>query len=302
MTRFARYAPQALFERAAAATPDHYVPEYEVAPFDFYFDQADFRGSEGRSALEVYYGVPRKSASYVPETDSTRMVVERQAALVSTTADTVYRTGGELIYQDAGDRRAEGAFVPDLVRLEVPSGVYRMEVRARNRLNGRLGIYRKLVVVKDYVKEGLRLSDLQLAWGISEAETVNRFNKGDLQVIPMPTRMYPQGKSVFVYYEIYNLVGDEFGQTKYRVEYTVRPRVGLSVGSIVSRLVQTFTGKKKEEVAVGYEQVGQGESEAAYVELDLGESRPGRHELSVEVTDLNSGQTALREAFFLVEK
>ncbi len=302
LRRLTRFAPRIVFEREAAAAPDHYAPEYAMEPFEFFFDLADFRGSGDRSALEVYYGMPRVSSRYVSEEDVTQMVVARQASLVPTIADTVYRTDGELIYQAAGDRRAEGAFVPDVVRLEVPPGVYRLEVRARNRFTGRLGIYRKSLVVKDYWKEGLRLSDLQLAWQISEAETASQFSKRGLQVIPMPTRMYPQGKSVFVYYEVYNLKRDAFGQTRYKVEYTVRPRVGVNLGSVVSRLAQTFTGKKKEEVAVGYEQVGLQAWEAAYVELDLGESRPGRYELLVEVTDLNSKQTAMREVVFVIEK
>ena len=118
-------------------------------------------------------------------------------------------------------------------------------------------------------------------------------------MIPIPTRTYPRGRSIFVYYEIYNLVRDEFGQTRYRVVYTIRP-VG---GNIISRLVRTFVGKKK-EVGVGYEQIGYGEMETLYMELDLGETTPGRHYLKVSVTDLNSGEEAMveREGPFTVAK
>ncbi len=280
--RFARYAPERVFEQAVAAFPDFYTPEYDVAPFDFYFDVADFRGNNGYSALEIYYGLPGTAARYVPEEDVTRLVVKRQAGLVGAALDTVYRVSGDLFFQMSG-RGGVGAVVPDVVRLELPPGAYRLEVRVRDRMTGRIGLYRKDVRVEGYTQEGLQLSSLELAWRIAEDQPLDKFSKSGLNVIPMPTRMYPKGRSVFVYYEIYNLVRDEFGQTKYRVEYTIRP----AGGNIVSRLVRTFVGKK-EEVVVGYEQVGYGETEVVHTELDLGETTPGRHYLKVTVTDLNS--------------
>ncbi len=297
MTKFARYAPETIFQRAVAAFPDFYTPEYDKIPFDFYFDLADFRGDNGKSVVEIYYGMPGMASRYFPREGVTRLVVKRQAALVGTSLDTVYRTSGDLFYQAPGSR--VGAFVPDIVRLEVPPGTYRLEVRARDRMTGRIGLYRKEVEVEGYAGEGLQLSDLTLAWRIAQDQPMDKFTKNGLHIVPMPTRMYPQGQGIFVYYEIYNLVRDSFGQTRYRVEYTIRP----AGGNIVSRLVRTFVGKKK-EVVVGYEQVGYKEAESVYMELDLGETTPGRHYLKVEVTDLNSEEavTALKDVPFTVAR
>jgi len=106
------------------------------------------------------------------------------------------------------------------------------------------------------------------------------------------------GQGVFVYYEVYNLKRDAFGQTRYKVAYTIRRLEGS--GGVIARLAQSFAGGK-EEVAVGYEQVGLAASEPVHVELDLGEqSRPGRYALTVTVTDLNGGGTVEREALFTV--
>ena len=298
LVKFARYAPRTVFEREASATPDYYIPEYNVEPFDFYFDLADFRGSGGRSVLEVYYGIPNASASqYIDEKDVTRLIVNHQVALIPTSADTVYRIGGELIYRETGDRRGSGIFVPDVVRLEVPPGAYRLQVGARDRYTGRLGLYQKETKVEAYGGKGLKMSDLELAWNISEETAVNRFSKGGLHVIPMPTRMYCKGQSVFVYFEAYNLVKDEFGQTKYQVEYII----GSKKRGILSQFVRTFGGKKK-EVGVRYEQAGLGETEVVYMELDLEDSSPGRYYLKVKVIDLNSGEMVAKVSFFEILK
>ncbi len=299
MARFVRHAPERTFAVAASVSPDHYVPEYEVPPFDFYYSLADFRGRDGRSVLEVYYGIPRPPRRYAPGEDVTR-VVKRQVALIPTTLDTVYRKTGEVAFQVSGGPKEWGTLVPDLVRMEVPPGVYRLEVKAQDRMDGRLGIYRQRVVVEGYGGDRLRVSDLELAWRVAEAKTEGRFGKAGLEVIPMPSRTYRAGQSVFVYYEVYNLEKDEFGQAKYRVAYTV----GRKVGGIISRLVQTLTGRgRKEEVAVGgYKRAGLAASEAVYTELDLGEAKAGRHYLRVEVTDLNSGRTAAKETGFVVSE
>ena len=89
-------------------------------------------------------------------------------------------------------------------------------------------------------------------------------------------------------------VEDEFGQAKYRV-ITFDPKEG----GASSLLVQTLTPQGG-EVNMSYEQLGTGESEVAYMNLDLGVSEPGGHYLEVEVTDLNNGQTVSKETLFMV--
>ncbi len=300
VSKFRRFSPEQVFKQAVALTPDTFTPEYAEAPFDFYYTLADFKGPDGRSALEIYYGIPCASTNYLPEHNVTQVAVRRQLALLSPNSEKVYRKTGEMFYKKAGNRTGPDVVFPDVVRLEVPPGVYRLEVKARDRMTGRLGIYRQQVVVESYHREGLRVSDLELAFRVSEADTdPGKFGKNGLNVIPMPSRTFGTGQNVFVYYEIYNLKRDEFGQTQYRVEYTMGPKAG----GVLSRLAQTLTGRSnKQGVAIGYEQLGVQESEVAYTELELGEARSGRHYLNVTVTDLNSGKSFAKETTFVVQK
>lgn len=300
VSRFRRFSPEMVFKQAVALTPDTFTPEYAEAPFDFYYTLADFKGPDGKSALEIYYGIPCASTNYLPEHNVTQVAVRRQLALLSPNSERVYRKTAEMFYKRPGNRTGSDVVLPDLVRLEVPPGVYRLEVKARDRMTGRLGIYRQQVVVESYHREGLRVSDLELAFSVSEADAdPGKFGKNGLNVIPMPSRTFGTGQNVFVYYEIYNLKRDDFGQTQYRVEYTMGPKAG----GVLSRLAQTLTGRsKKQGVAIGYEQLGVQESEVAYTELELGEARSGRHYLIVKVTDLNSGNSFEKETTFVVQK
>lgn len=300
VSRFRRFSPEQVFKQAVALTPDTFTPEYAEAPFDFYYSLADFKGRDGKSVLEIYYGIPCTVPNYLPEHNVTQVAVRRQLALLSSLSGKVYRKTAEVFYKQPGNRTGPEVVLPDVVRLEVPPGAYRLEVKARDRMTGRLGIYRQQVDVESYHREGLRVSDLELAYRVSEAATdAGKFRKHGLNVVPMPSRTYGMGQNVFVYYEIYNLKKDEFGQTQYRVEYTMGPKAG----GVLSTLAQTLRGRSnKREVAVGYEQLGFQDSEVAYTELELGEARSGKYRLTVEVTDLNSGKSFSKETTFVVQK
>ena len=293
------HSPREIYKRAARVEPNYYAPEEESAPLDFYYSLADFRGEDNRSLLEIYYGVPVLPAHYDSEADVTRQVLTHHAALISSSLDTVYRESDGLTYEAGGNRAGEGIQVPGVLKLTLPPGAYRLEVKAQDRLRGRTGAYRQQVVVEPYGEERLQISDLELAWQVASESVDSRFNKGELNVVPLPSRTYRKGQSVFVYYEIYNLSKDEFGRTRYNVSYTITSRDSPGRTSSISRLFRWQTGIR-EELEVTYEQQGESSDEVEYVELDLAEQVPGRYSLEVSINDRNSGQTAEKDVVFVI--
>lgn len=301
LAMYNRFSPQNVSMRAAARMPNYYQPPENEDPLEFYYDLADFRGqAEAASALEIYSGIPRHAALYVEAKDATTLDVERTVALLNKETGKVYREKGDVLFRRQGDvSQTQGAFVPDVVRLDVPPGRYRMEVKARDKRSDRRGRYRQIIYVEAYPETGLRMSDLELAWRISETSLDDKFSKGDLHVVPMPTRTYGKGHSVYVYYEIYNLTRDTFGRTRYRITYTVGKKGDSEVGNI-ARLVR-LRGNRQTEVEVASEQVGTDPTEVEYVALQLGQHNEGRQVLQVAVTDLNSGETVTKDAGFVVK-
>ncbi|MCY3869777.1 MAG: GWxTD domain-containing protein [Gemmatimonadetes bacterium] len=295
-----RYNPRRVTEFAARVTPDYYATPENTRPLEFYYDLADFQSLQNSvSALEVYTGIPQTLGRYFAENNTTEMVVERTVSLLNEQTGDVYRRTGDVRYRNEGDQTGiQGAFIPDVVRLDAPPGYYKLEVHLLDRLSGRQGRYRQIIELEKYQTRSMKVSDLELAWRVAEGGPQDKFRKGELHVVPMPTRTYPKGQSIFVYYEIYNLKRNEFGQTKYQVEYTIAPK-GKGVGGAVSRLVRTLGGKR-EKVLLGYEQVGTMNLETVYTELELGDREPGRYALEVVITDLNSEQTASKNALFVV--
>ncbi len=106
------------------------------------------------------------------------------------------------------------------------------------------------------------MSDLELAWSIGDGQAYHdKYRKGDVWVMPMPSRSFVNDRSVFVYYEVYNLERDEFAQTRFKVSYTIQQdvRAGSSVFGLLSAGFRKLMAKgKKPQVAVSYERVGRG--------------------------------------------
>ena len=296
-----RYNPRTVTAQAASATPNYYKLETNEDPFTFYYDLADFRRDD-QSSLEVYLGIPHVKGHYEQEKNETRIEVERTVTLVNRQTGAIYRRDGQINFENDGDLtgRRDG-FVPDMVRLAIPAGRYLMEVGIKDRLSQSRGRYRQEVIVEPYGRRGLQISDLQLAWRIETELTGSRFGKGDVRVIPMPTRTYAKGQSVFVFYEIYNLSQDEFGQTNYEVSYTVTSNDNPGAVGIISSLTRWREGKR-EELSVTYEQQGTEAQEAEYVELELENRPPGKYLLKVTVKDRNNGETVEKDAGFVIAK
>ena len=294
-----RYNPRTVTSQATSATPNYYRIEPNEDPFTFYYDLADFREGDGTS-LEVYLGVPHVSGHFAKDRNETRIEVERTIALLNKETGAILRRVGHVTFRDKGDLtgRSDG-FVPDMVRVGLPAGHYLMEVGVKDRASRRRGRYRQDIVVESYRGEALRISDLQIAWQITTDPTESGFRKGDLRVIPMPTRLFGTGHSVFVYYEIYNLTRDDFGQTRYEVSYAIESRNTPGVAGLISSLFRWRSGRR-EELAVTYEQLGDAEEESEYVELALDNQPPGHYVLSVTINDRNSGETAEKDAGFVI--
>ena len=301
LAMFTRYMPENVYGMAAAAQPNYYVPPKNTLPMEFYFNSADFKSERDyATALEVYVGIPRHQGHYLNDDDRTEIKVDRTVALRNPTTGAVYRSEDKVYFEAKGDVTGErSAFVPDLARMDVPPGLYRMEVKIKDHLSVQQGRYRQDVEIESYDRKSLQVSDLELAWRISTSRNEDKFNKGKLWVIPMPTRTYRVGQNVFVYYEIYNLTQDEFGHTNYQVSYTVTSDDKPGPLGIISSLIRWRRGKQ-EELEVTYELKGVDTQEVEYVELKLANRPAGKYALNVTVIDMKSGEMAQKKGSFIL--
>ncbi len=299
--RMPEYAPKLVFERTVVTTPDYYRPSLRGPALHFYYDLADFRGPDGQTTLEVYYGISPKQLEFVERDTGSMVHVQGTLALADEGHTNIYRTTDTFSYRNTGESNwAKGTFVPDMLRVQVPPGKYELQVQLKDLVAGHIGIYKQSLEVKDYRSMTLQMSDIELASTIGDKGSNIRFRKGNIWVVPMPSRAYKLDQKVYAYFEIYNLNKDAFGQTRYKVQYLVRfsPEGSVGIVGMVASGFRSLLRSKKPQVSVTYEQIGSESSENEYIELDLSKTKPGINVLEVTVTDLVSGETATREVGF----
>ena len=289
-----RRSPKVRVRQAVSVMPEHYEAKLDEMLLGFYSDYARFRGTDPSIGhVEVYLGVPISAATFFGDEDLTGLRAECTIALTAATGGGWWATN-ELVDLEDGNRAQTHGLIPHTASIDVPPGDYLLDVRLRNVADGRAGSHRWRLRVAPYPPDSLRLSDIQLASKVTERGDPDKFTKNGLQVVPMPIRLYTRGKPAYLYYEIYNLVRDEFGMTSYAVEYTVRSEKS---GGTIRRLLRALKGRdEREQVSVGTrEQVGTRETEPSFVELDLTHVPPGKVVLTVTVTDRVSGHSVSRE-------
>ncbi|MCY3872574.1 MAG: GWxTD domain-containing protein, partial [Gemmatimonadetes bacterium] len=278
-----RRRPEDIVNRAVAREPSLFDLRRET--LDFYADIADFCGEQGQTRLEIYYGLP---VSEQPKTTQ----FERGLALFDTTWTPIFQKVEPL--SDISDQADK---IVDRLTVNIPPGRYYLGIQVHDTAGNRLGVQKQAIDVESYTGDGLMLSDIELANRIEEQKA------DSLNIIPQPSKSFSAGQPVAIYYEIYGLAKDTFGQTRYQMHYRIAPAQGQTPAVRVLQSVGKLLGVLSEkEFTVSYEQVGETESELSYLEIDVTDSAQGMYELEVQISDLNANvQVAKSTTFQIVE-
>ena len=292
-TDLIEYQSEMVLRQVAVHQPSVYEVDFADLPVDFFYYPAGFRGEDGMTRLEIYYGLPASEMARLPVDDETdQVLLDRGLALFDSLWTEVYRVQDQLTFQAPSDRQVlDGAFIPGVLAVEVRAGLHHLSFQIRDVVSGKSQVYQQPLAVADFSQaDGLSMSDIALAFwvGPRDSTTTGPFHKRGLEVIPMASKAFRPDQNAFVYFEVYNLKRDEFGQTKYRVDYSFRAEEKGIAPVRALRGIGRFLRlqEKRREVVISYEQSGGASEDVAYVELDLKDAEPGGQEVRVKVTDL----------------
>ena len=298
-----RMNPTIIMHRVARKTPEVYEQDFATAPLNFYCDSARFKANDSSVKLEVYYGIPTRDLNYIEGADGRRTAyLKRGLALYDEENRPVYRSIEDMeLYSSAPVDTTQLAFVPEMDRLSVAPGTYRLSVQILDTTSDKSQVYNREVVLSPFGDDSLRLSDIEMA-ALIRPSRGSKFTKGKIEVVPNPSLFYMPEQPVYVYYEVYNLRKDEFGATKYRVSYELH---SLNKGNIAVRALNALgrlvgIDNEAEVVTVEYAHEGDKVDELGYLELDMSNTDPGHQLLIVKVSDEMAGSRATSEVSFAI--
>lgn len=287
----------------SARKPAIYTLNFSDLPVDFYYYPATFRGEGEQTRLEIYYGFPASEIVRLPVNEQVdRILLDRGVALFDSAWSEVHRVSDQLTFHMPSEQQIlAGAFVPGVLSFEAEPGLHYLAFQVRDVVSGKSQVYQQALALDDYSdRDRLMMSDIELAFWVAPAEEEGSFVKHGLKVIPMASKSFRKDQNAFVFFEIYNLTRDAFGQTRYRVEYTFRARERGAAPVRALRGVGRMLRLKEQarEIAIAYEQTGDKADDKAYVELDLQDVSPGGQLVRVSVTDLLSDREVHKEMAF----
>ena len=143
------------------------------------------------------------------------------------------------------------------------------------------------------------LSDILPAADIdaSGARASGYIARGNRGILPLPGRAIEADRSLYIYYEVYNLDRDPYGATDYEITYAVgeAPEQSRNLANRLYQGLRSLVGRGQRRAILSTMVEGSGiqRDMPMSVELGLGSLEPGIYEISVEILD----RVADRRAF-----
>ncbi len=303
--RLTEFSPATVVQRVVSTNPEYYNID-ALEPLDFYFDAITFKGSNGQTELQINFGLPIDNIALSSDPDTT-IIVERRTALIYPRALDYQKTKHLLSVPVNDSNRDRGLQAISRVDHIAPPGEYELAIEASRQNANKVGAYQvpqlKLPNYQDTTH--VLISDLQLASRILDATQApdSAFIRGNYYIQPQPSATFLPiaNQAMYLYFEIYNLKPDTFGQTRYDISYQVQQRNEQSF-SLIPLLGNLGGTKKAESVGLSFEQVGSEVDVKTYLELPLINLKPGRYNLQLTILDRNTDQTVSKQATFFIPR
>jgi GWxTD domain-containing protein len=300
-----QFSPSAQFNNAQNGSPDRYIYDPSQSPLDFYYYTAQFRSEDGRTDIDVYYGLPIDELVFRQRDEGHVATIKSGVSVFDTLWNVRGRSEHEItLHHPTSAQPGTGTMHLDMRSITI-GGDKRIlvNVQVEDVASGRLQAYRENIRTSNFSGKNLIMSDIILAGNIYPIEPENargNFVKNDLQILPTVSRSFEKGDAMYIYFEVYNLTrGPDYGETEYEVEHAIRDsEAGNAILGSVGRIL---VGRGS---SVGIGQIVGGIRTADYQKLKIDTSSliAGKYDLVVTIRDLKSGQTTERiRSFSIVE-
>jgi GWxTD domain-containing protein len=261
--------------------PRRFVDPFGNRRFDVPHQIAQFRGTEGKSRIEIYYGIP--TSKIVAETGKGLATVEMEKGMFLFDAnwDTldIKRTAvGRLAWIQ--DKSFSKGYLLSSDILNLAPGNYHVAGEMLDKQSDAVGGFRSTLPVRAFSTDTLELSGILLARRVIEKPD-RPFGRARYVILPNPVNATPRNRKAYFYFEIYNLTRDTFGRTSYEVTYQTK---GLPDGD--------FEAEPDWVTAVTQEVTGDHTWEPVYLALDIEDAEPGLRDFRVIVRDKHSSGEA----------
>ena len=192
-------------------------------------------------------------------------------------------------------------------RAELKPGVYRYRVEARQPATRRAARGMSRLNVESFDRSSLKLSDIVLADRIAPRTAVPA-GLDDFLIDPNAAMSFEPGRTLHMYWEVYNLHADTTGTVRFKTEVLIRvqslERHGFGatiVGGLLDAVGASAKGDDQVTMEYGTEEVLSNRDRVpAWLAVDLSDAPNGTYSMELTVTDLSTGRSTVRRRSFTI--
>ncbi len=251
-------------------------------PSDFHFPLLakafQFKGTSGETRLRVYYGANVDDID--PDYRTFGLDVIGDIGLFVTN-DSGQISGEKRSTVRLNDQcEEEDRFVDfiELDRLPPTNPIREYSIELLTRMDRKAGVVREPIVLRSYSKDELAISDVVIASRIT--------TERDLRVVPTFSSVVSRKSLVYLYFEIYHLSVNDYGNNAFRIE-TSFTRTDAS--PVWEKL--RFWKSKPKTISSAFDVAGKRRDEKYYFALDVQDLETGQYNLTVQVTDQRTAKS-----------
>ncbi|KPK95938.1 hypothetical protein AMJ80_02785 [bacterium SM23_31] len=281
--------------------PEYYKYEPKGLFIDFIYDYATFRGEEGKTRVEIYYGVPVNKIRFEKEDEYYYGSLNTGVFFHDRNWNRVLADirDKDVEYEAAGIDTSSDEIVVDQFTYQIEPDIYNLGIEIKDWYSDNVGTFRDTLFIEEYGYDSLQISDIKMAWNITITDPAAPVVRDNLKIEPNPRRVYLMNQPVYIYYEIYNLFLDAIpGNSNYTVETSLEHLEGdqPSITEFVRRLI--LNEKQDFGVTTKFTRQGSDRDETSFLRLDHNLTKPGPYQLTLKVTD-NAAEKSVEKSVLL---
>jgi len=175
---------------------------------DFVIDPLAFKSQEGRVYIELHLDLPRAALQHQKETDGWYGAVRFS---VSIAKDSLTVARDDWMVEDLAENEtalSTSQRIVDARVYEATPGDYTFIAFAIDSISGKSWTVNKGYRVEPFPDDQLTMSDIQLSNYLLPAGIHPRFDRGNVTMIPNPSRLFGLPGPIYYFFEIYPPVAD----------------------------------------------------------------------------------------------
>lgn len=274
-------------------TPERYEYEAPGRQIELPYAVASFKGADGNTDVYVNYAIPITDA-YDPGDEFINVTANSGTFVVADNRDILVERRRTIYGLPTAQivRFDESNLWVDTEHMSTPPGEHEVSVEFETAGGGTVAVQRREVEVHDFSGDRLAMSDILLSYRIEESFDGQPVSGSDilrqgLSIQPAPWTVFGTEQPIYIYFEVYNLMPDAEGVSRYEVEAELTPR---ETGNRVARALSGMFGGGGAGVSTGVPISVEATDDGQYLILDAVNLESGLYTLKVTISDEVAGR------------